>query len=289
MALVSLRGLTCRYPQRAEPALSGIDLDLEAGEILLVLGASESGKSTLCRFLCGFFTHFHKGSCEGEAEVCGLDPGQAPLVEVIQRAGMVFQRPETQITGARFSVRGEVACGPENLGLERPEILERTEEALALTGLAALADKNPFALSGGEKQRLALASILAMRPSLLVLDEAASQLDPQAERDLLEVARRLAEKGTALVMTACLPGRAAAMCHKLLVLDRGRPILYGTPREVLSAASGKSLHAAGTARPACAQAAVDGAALGLWPDNAPLPLTVAEAAEGFLAGGRHAL
>jgi len=289
MALVSLRGAACRYPQRKDPALSGLDLDLEAGEILLVLGASDSGKSTLCRLLCGFFTHFYKGDLEGDASVCGLDPAEAPLSEIIQRAGMVFQRPETQITGSRFTVREEIACGPENLGFDRAAIIERTDEALRLARLEALADKNPYALSGGEKQRLALASILAMRPSLLVLDEAASQLDPSAESDLLDVVGSLAENGTAVVMTACLPGGAAALCHKLLVLDRGRPVLYGPPREVLSAGSENGLAAARTARPVCAQAAVDGRRLGLWPGEAPLPLTVDEAAKGFLGEDGHAL
>ncbi len=288
MALVSLRGATCRYPQNKTPALSDLSLDLEAGEILLVLGASGSGKSTLCRLLCGFFTHFYKGACEGEASVCGLDPRTAPLCDVIQRAGMVFQRPETQITGARFSVRGEIACGPENLGLPREEIARRVDEAMGLTRLESLADRSPFSLSGGEKQRLALASILAMRPGLLVLDEAASQLDPAGENDLLEVMRTLAENGTALVATACLPGKAAALCHTLLVLDQGRPVLYGTPREVLAADKTRILDAAQTARPLCAQAAVEGSAMGLWPKNAPLPLNVEEAAEGFQAGEKHA-
>ncbi|WP_083465715.1 energy-coupling factor ABC transporter ATP-binding protein [Salidesulfovibrio brasiliensis] len=203
-------------------------------------------------------------------------PRQSTLLEMIQCAGMVFQRPETQITGTRFSVREEVACGPENLGLHRNAIIERVEDALERTKLTHLADRNPLTLSGGEKQRLALASILALRPSLLVLDEATSQLDPVGEQDVMDIVSELARQGTAVIIAATTPEGFSEQADKVAIMQDGELTMLDDTRNAFAS---NLLPDNGIARPICMELALKARAEGLWPEDLPLPLSMGEAAE----------
>ncbi|MGE5602468.1 MAG: energy-coupling factor ABC transporter ATP-binding protein, partial [Nitrososphaerales archaeon] len=184
--MISVKNLTYTYPAMPQPAIYEINLELGEGQFLGIIGANLSGKSTLCYALSGFIPDFYNGTVTGEIQVAGHDLIHTPLAELAGEVALVFANPFNQITGARFTVREELAFGLENMGCPREEMLPRIEEALGLTGLAELADRSPYALSGGQQQRLAIASVMVMHPRVLVLDEPTSQLDPVGTREVFE-------------------------------------------------------------------------------------------------------
>ncbi|MDX6514926.1 MAG: energy-coupling factor transport system ATP-binding protein [Gaiellaceae bacterium] len=228
MAVARIEELRFSYPERAEPALDGVSLVLQPGEIVAVLGPSGSGKSTLLRALAGLVPHFHGGRFAGRVVVGGLDTRRATPAELAGTVATVFQDPEDQIVLAQ--VRNEVAFGLENLAVAPATIWPRVEAALDRLGIAALADRAVATLSGGELQRLCLAAALAVEPQLLVLDEPSSQLDEDgADRLLGEIATLCAERGTAVVLSEHRVARALRHCHRVLFLERGQ-ILLDAPR-----------------------------------------------------------
>ncbi len=162
---LQIENLTFRYQRRGEPAIRDINLSLQAGEILLIAGASGCGKTTLARCINGLVPRSYKGELQGKLLYFGQDLSQKPLARISQVIGTVLQDPERQILGTR--VQAEIAFGLENLGRSRPEIYAAIDEALGTLGIAHLRDRETFNLSGGEKQKVALAGVLAMRPSIL--------------------------------------------------------------------------------------------------------------------------
>jgi energy-coupling factor transport system ATP-binding protein len=195
---LEIEGLTFRYRFRPEPALHDLSLTLGHGELLLVAGASGCGKTTLIRCINGLIPRSYKGDLEGSIRLQGQDTADFSLARISQAVGTVLQDPERQILGVRVSA--EVAFGLENLGLSRPEIRERVAEALDHLGIAHLRDRETFLLSGGEKQKVALAGVLAMRPSILLLDEPLASLDPASAQEALALFRRLADRGISILL-----------------------------------------------------------------------------------------
>ncbi len=195
---LAIEGLSFRYRARPEPALRDLSLTLERGELLLVAGASGCGKTTLIRCINGLIPRSYKGDLQGRILLHGQDAARLSLARISQIVGTVLQDPERQILGAR--VAAEVAFGLENLGLSRSEIRQRLEEALEHLGISHLRDRETFLLSGGEKQKVALAGVLAMRPSILLLDEPLASLDPASGQEALALFRRLADEGISLVL-----------------------------------------------------------------------------------------
>ena len=193
-----VENLSFRYRDRQELALSGISLSVRAGELLLVAGASGCGKTTLIRCLNGLIPRSYKGEISGRIVMQGRDTARMPLARISQMVGTVLQDPERQILGSK--VINEVAFGLENLSLPRPEIIRRADEALQFLGIAHLRDRETFHLSGGEKQKVALAGVLAMRPSLLLLDEPLASLDPASAQETLAIVRQLADGGMTVLM-----------------------------------------------------------------------------------------
>ncbi|MEX0788717.1 MAG: ABC transporter ATP-binding protein, partial [Anaerolineales bacterium] len=189
--MITIEGLTYSYPGAERPALTDFSLDVSEGELVGILGPNGSGKSTLCYAIAGFLPSYFRGDVSGSLQVGGLDPIALGPSSLVGTVGFVFQDPFSQITGARFSVREEVAFGLENLAVPREEMGPRVEDALRMAGLTHLADRSPFELSGGEQQRLALASVLALQPKVLILDEPTSQLDPHGARQVMEAVDRL--------------------------------------------------------------------------------------------------
>jgi len=193
-----VEGLTFRYRARPEPALRDVSFTLERGELLLIAGASGCGKTTLIRCINGLIPRSYKGELGGRVLLHGQDITEFPLSRISQIVGTVLQDPERQILGAHVSA--EVAFGLENLGLPREEILQRVDETLDYLGISHLRDRETFYLSGGEKQKIALSGVLAMHPSILLLDEPLASLDPVSAQEALALFRRLADEGVSIVL-----------------------------------------------------------------------------------------
>ncbi len=197
-AILEVRDLTFRYAARPQPAVQGVSFSVEAGEMVLMAGPSGCGKSTLLRTLNGLIPRSYKGELQGIIRMDGHDPRAWPLARLSQQVGTLLQDPERQIVAA--DVLHDVAFGLENLGWPRPRILERVEEVMHALGIAHLRDRLTFQLSGGEKQRVALAGVLAMAPRILFLDEPLASLDPQSAQDALALFRRLRQDGHTMVL-----------------------------------------------------------------------------------------
>jgi energy-coupling factor transport system ATP-binding protein len=224
MALASINRLTCSYPG-APPALRDVSLHIEEGEVVLLLGASGSGKSTLLRALAGLVPWFHGGRFEGRVEVAGRDTRVTRPADLAGTVASVFQDPEDQVVLGR--VEAEVAFGLENVGTPPGEIAGRVCGALAAVGAEHLAGRRVGELSGGELQRVCLASALALEPRLLLLDEPTSQLDHEGAEAFLE---RALGNGAAVVLSEQRPATVLRHADRVVFLDRGR-IVLDAPRD----------------------------------------------------------
>lgn len=223
MALARADRLTFTYPDAGGPALRGVSLEIEPGEVVAVLGPSGSGKSTLLRAFAGLVPHFHGGRFEGRVEVACRDTRSIRPAELAGTVASVFQDPEEQIVLSR--VIREVAFGLENIGTASEDIVGRAHEALAAVGSEHLAGRDVAELSGGELQRVCLASAVALRPQLLLLDEPTSQLDPVAADAFLE---HVAGLGIAVLVTDHRPRRVLEHADRVIFLDGGRVLLDAT-------------------------------------------------------------
>ena len=195
--IVQAERVAYRYPQN-EHGLSPISLTIGVGEQLLVTGPSGCGKSTLARCLTGSIPHLYHGTLEGDVWLGGLHTTDTPLWQLAEQAGLVFQNPAAQMLAE--SVEEEIIFGLENLGLARPDIHDRLEEALSRFGLETMRMRSPQTLSGGEQQKLALAAIIARQPPVLVLDEPLSMLDGTAAAELVQHLTDLAGSGTTVIV-----------------------------------------------------------------------------------------
>lgn len=227
---VELRGVHFTHPD-GRPALQGVGLRVEVGERVAVLGPNGAGKTTLMLHLNGIHEPTH-----GEVRVTGLPVrprDRTSIREVRRRVGLVFQDPDDQLFMP--TVAADVAFGPANQGLEGEALHERVRTALELVGTAHLADRHPHHLSMGERRRVAVATVLATEPDVLVLDEPSSNLDPRSRRELVEVLGALVMKRpiTLLVVTHDLPF-ALQLCERSVVLDAGRVVADGATPEVLA-------------------------------------------------------
>jgi energy-coupling factor transporter ATP-binding protein EcfA2 len=193
-----IEDLSFRYRDRETPAIHNITFSAVKGEILLIAGASGCGKTTLIRCINGLIPRSYKGEPLGRILLNGQEMAGWPLARISQTVGTVLQDPERQILGTK--VLHEVAFGLENLSMPRPEIIARVDESLAYLNIAYLRDRETFNLSGGEKQKVALAGVLAMRPSILLLDEPLASLDPASAYETLDMVRKLADEGMTVLM-----------------------------------------------------------------------------------------
>ena len=212
----------------AAPALDGVDFTLAPGELLAVLGSNGSGKTTLVRHLNALLP-----LQRGELTVAGIDVRQRPEIwKLRRRCGMVFQNPDNQFVSA--VVADDIAFGLENYEVPREEIPRRVSEALRAVGAQELAQRDTATLSGGQKQRVAVAGVLALRPDIVVFDEATSMLDPQGRGQLLALIRQLHGQTRAALVTITHYAEEAVMADRVLLMHAGRLLCDGTPRRVLT-------------------------------------------------------
>lgn len=193
-----IENLGFRYQRRAEPSLTGLSLDLHPGEIVLVAGASGCGKTTLLRCINGLAPRIYQGEMSGSVQIFGKSVESLRMSELSQSVGTLLQDPERQIVSSH--VFNEVAFGLENLAVPRQRIQYRVDEILDYLGISHLRNKATFQLSGGEKQKVALAGILVMQPKILLLDEPLASLDPASSAEALQIFRRLADDGSAIIL-----------------------------------------------------------------------------------------
>lgn len=241
--MIHVERLQVRYG--ATEVLRGLSLHVEAGELLLLTGPTGCGKSTLAYCLNGLIPHTFPTQVQGRVVVGGLDVRHHPVPRLAQEAGLVLQLPETQLFNLR--VEEEVAFGPRNLGLSGEEVQRRVRWALDVAGLADDRERRVTSLSGGEKQRLVIASVLAMRPRVLVLDEPLSNLDAAGTRSVLETLDRLRRQGAAIVVIEHKTPWVAPWADRIAVMDAGQIVWQGTPQE--AAGQGALLESLGVRAP----------------------------------------
>lgn len=230
-------------------ALDSVSLSIRDGEFIGVIGHTGSGKSTLIAHLNAL-----DRPEPGTVFVNGMDLGakDADLAKVRRTVGLVFQYPEYQLF--EETVAKDIAFGPRNLKLPEDEVQSRVRRAMEMVGLAErYADRSPFDLSGGQKRRAAIAGVLAMEPSILILDEPAAGLDPVGRREMLDLVKRIHEAGTTVVMVSHSMDDVGRLCDRLIVLEHGHVAFTGTPAEVFR--HGDELRAIGLDVPECARLA----------------------------------
>ena len=199
--LLQLEGVSVRYPGAATPVLDALALTVAVGERVGVTGPSGAGLSTLALVAGGFIPRVVRADLQGRATIDGIDASTATAVALLGRAGIVFSTPANQLCGSKATVREELAFGLENLGVPRAEMDPRIDAVMARLGIAHLADREPYTLSGGEQQRVAIASIVVMGPRLLVLDEPVAQLDSEGATAVAALLADLASDGTGVLAT----------------------------------------------------------------------------------------
>lgn len=232
---IELGSVRYRYAGSSSAALGPVDLRVEPGRVLGVVGANESGKTTLCLVASGFAPAVVGGRLEGSVQIDGIDAATLRPHELAQRCGLLFQNAATQLSGTTATVFEEVAFGPCNLGLPVAEVMERVWWALRAVGVVALAPRDPARLSGGQGQLVALASVLALRPRYLILDEPTSELDPAGTALVADALARVAgETGAGILLVEHKTDVLARIADEVVVLEGGAVALAGPAAAVLS-------------------------------------------------------
>ena len=231
MTAILARNLSFKYAGAQEPSMEGVNISIEKGEFVLLTGPSGCGKTTLCRCLNGLIPNFYSGELTGELEVDGVNVEGKTTAEMATHVGFVFQNPENQLFS--LSVERDVGFGLENLGVPKQEAIERVEWAMRSTGILNLRDKAPYELSGGQQQRAAIAGVLAMRPSILVLDEPTSFLDPKSAEEIVSVIAKLGrDLGLTILLVEHRLDVVSRYADRVVVMDGGKIRLDGPPRQV---------------------------------------------------------
>ncbi|KAA0966845.1 ATP-binding cassette domain-containing protein [Sporosarcina sp. ANT_H38] len=234
MNSIRVENLKYKYPNTDTFALDGISFTVNKGEFIGIAGMNTAGKTTLCYALSGLVPHFFKGSYGGDVFIGDMNVFTHEISAITAKVGLVFENPFSQMTGAKFTVYDEIAFGLENLGLPRDEMHARINESMQFLDIEDLKDKNPFSLSGGQMQRLAIASVIAMKPDILILDEPTSQLDPQGSEEVFRVVEKLSKEGMTIIMVEQKMEKLAAYSDRIFLMHEGKLKDSGSPSEIFS-------------------------------------------------------
>lgn len=276
--VIDLQHVAFSYAGSTTPALRDLTLSVTQGQICAVIGRAGAGKSTLCALVAGFIPHFFQGTTSGVAIVDGQNVFVRPISELVRHVALVGGNASGQISGACDTVFEEVGFALQNLGVPRPEMIERIEWALESLKISHLRDRSPYALSGGQQQRLVIAAALALRPPVLALDEPTAQLDPLAVEELAELLRELASTGTTILIAEHRLEWVATVADQVAVLDAGQIVATGLPRDILGDPNLETLR---VGRPRSVAMAERAATAGRWHTGTAWPITLAQLVEGI--------
>lgn len=227
MPIITAENVSFSYDKQKK-VIDGISLSIEKGEYVAVIGKNGSGKSTLAKLFNGLLR-----ADEGDIIVDGLSASDKKnLFEIRKKAGVVFQNPDNQLVAS--IVEDDIVFGPENIGLDRKEIKKRIDFALSAVGMEEYRYASPERLSGGQKQRVAIAGVLALKPDILILDEATSMLDPQGRKEILEVVKRLNKEQGVTVIAITHYMEETLDADRVIIIDGGKVALTGTPAQIFS-------------------------------------------------------
>lgn len=228
---IELHNVSFTYWEAEEPSLKDINLEVEAGQFVLITGPTGGGKSTFLMLLNGLIPHLIHGKLDGKVLINGQDTKTKTVPELSTQVGITFEDPDTQIVS--LTVEDDVAFGPSNSGVEGVEISRRVQAALSRTRLSGMEERNPFTLSGGQKQGLAIAGVLAMNPKILVLDEPLSMLDPIGRAMVVEILKELVENsGSTVLVAEQNPEPFLELADRIIVFDHGQVVQDGPVKDV---------------------------------------------------------
>lgn len=276
--MIQFNSLTFTYSGTRDPALREITFGIPSGQFVSVIGANKAGKSSLCFAIAGFIPNFFPGCYQGKVTVDGQEVSTTPLNQLSQTIGFVMQNPRNQISGAKTTVAEEVAFGLENLGIERAQMHTRVAQTLEQVGISGLADRSPMALSGGEQQKVVIASILVMQPRLLVLDEPTAQLDPTSGIEIFRLLKNLTKEGVTVFIAEHRMDEIAEYSERVIAIADHRILLDGKPDEVFTS---PLLVEHGIGIPHMTGLALRAREKNLWLRNRPLPTRLEEAIDSF--------
>lgn len=226
--IIRLENITYKYTEEdLRPALQDVSFSINRGEWVAIIGPNGSGKSTLAKTINGLIE-----PDSGVVEVGGLTLNEKNVWSIREMVGMVFQNPDNQFVGS--TVQDDVAFGLENLGVEREDMIERVRDALDKVNMLEFAEREPARLSGGQKQRVAIAGIVALRPDIMILDEATSMLDPQGREEVLRTVKEVKERENLSVLSITHDIDEAAAANRILVMRDGQMIQEGSPQSIFS-------------------------------------------------------
>ena len=234
MARIEIEHLKYQYPATTKLALDDISFSVEPGEFIGIIGKNESGKSTLCQAIAGLVPNFYKGSYGGKVMVGEIEVKTVEVDEMCKTVGIVFQNPFNQVTGSKLTVYEEISFGLENMGIPKAEMIKRIDEAMELLDIIKYKDRNPFDLSGGQMQRMAIASIIAMQPEVIILDEPTSQLDPQGREEVFQAVQKLSKKGITIIMVEHNMEKIAQYSDRVVLLNDTKLVAIDTPQKIFS-------------------------------------------------------
>ncbi|MFZ4892909.1 energy-coupling factor ABC transporter ATP-binding protein [Plantibacter sp. Mn2098] len=234
MVVAALEHVTFTYDSADEPSLVDVDLTIRPGILYGVVGANASGKSTLCALIRGLIPTFHGGDLDGEVTVLGQRLDEWSAGDLSVRIGYVFQNPFTQISGVKDTVFEEIGMGMENLGRPVEEIIAAVADVVRTVGIEQLIGKDPNQLSGGQRQKVAFASVLVMDPDVIVIDEPTSQLDPESSDAIFSIIDGLKARGKTVLLAEHKIDLLARYADEIIVLQDGRLRAVGPAREILT-------------------------------------------------------
>jgi len=241
MVLIKYNKFHFRYKRNKEYQLNNINLKIEENKFILLCGETGSGKTTLIKSMNGLIPQFYPGYYKGSVEVNGKDNAETPIAELSREVGIVFQNPENQLIS--MNAEHEIAFGMENLGIPQIEMKKRIQEVIKLTEIEHILDKAPFELSGGEQQRVAIASILVLEPKILILDEPTALLDPAMARKIILLLKKIQkEKNTTIIISEHRMDIVIPMADEIILMSEGNILEHGAKDDVINGITFESLN-----------------------------------------------